>query len=316
MSGVTDLPYRLIARSVGCKFAFTEMLDVMALGSMRKRTGHLLSSRPEDQPLGVQLVGSREEEFLLALERLERLTFQVLDVNAACPARTVTNKGAGAALLKDPRRLARIVKTLSSRSPVPVTVKIRSGWDDDSLNAPEVALLMEDVGAKALFIHGRSGSQGYAGEVDYATIGAVKRSLTIPVIASGSSFNPSMVARMFDETGCDGVAVARGALGNPWILRDIEECRSVATISHVPLAERIDLMRRHLHLSIDCYGESGGVSSFRKHFVWYTRGFPRMNHLRRTVFGVKTETEMLSLFTEFHARAKKAGSVDRASPIV
>ena len=237
MAGVSDLPFRLISRSFGTPLAFTEMIDVRAISHRDKRTRKMLMSSPEDRPLGVQLLGADEKYLAGALDVLAEHDFDLLDFNAACPTPKVTRKGKGAALLKEPRKLGAILKVLVGYAKVPVTVKIRTGWDADSVNAREVALYAEDAGISALFIHGRTKTQGYSGTVDYENIKEVKDALKIPVIASGDNLSLPLIKKMFDETGCDGVAVARGALGNPWIFR-----------------EAIRFFQDGVHISRTCYG--------------------------------------------------------------
>ncbi|HEX2966935.1 MAG TPA: tRNA-dihydrouridine synthase, partial [Syntrophorhabdaceae bacterium] len=258
MAGISDLPFRLINRSFGAPFAFTEMIDVRAISHRDKRTRSMLLSCAEDRPLGVQLLGSDEKYILPALEVLSENTFDLLDFNAACPTPKVTRKGKGAALLKEPRKLASILKSLVDRSGMPVTVKIRTGWDIDSINACDVALRAEDAGVTAVFIHGRTRIQGYSGEVDYKNIGAVKKALRVPVIASGDNLSLPLIRKMFNETGCDGVALARGTLGNPWIFRNARELLSQDAVELKPVSkhERIETIREHFKLVIDHFRES------------------------------------------------------------
>ena len=215
MAGVSDLPFRVIARRFGAPLAFTEMIDARALSHNDRRTLHMLLSDGDDHPLGVQIVGNDETYVDKALGVLEGYKFDLLDLNAACPASKLTRKGMGAALLREPNRLKGLLRLMVGRSGAPVTVKIRAGWDEASVNAREVALHAEDAGISALFIHGRTKAQGYSGTVDYRIIREVKQALKVPVIASGDNLTVPSVEKMFDETGCDGVAVARGALGQP-----------------------------------------------------------------------------------------------------
>jgi tRNA-dihydrouridine synthase B len=294
MAGVSDLPFRVIARSFGAPLAFTEMIDARALGHRDRRTLHMLSSSPDDRPLGVQLVGNDEDYLLKALDLLRERRFELLDFNAACPAPKLTRKGMGAALLKDPYRLGQLLEMLVCRSDVPVTVKIRAGWDTDSVNAREVALRAEDAGVSALFIHGRTKTQGYRGTVDYRIIREVKQALRIPVIASGDNITLDSIRTMFDETGCDGVAIARGALGNPWIFREtIEYLRNGRIFRKPEVEEVIAVIKKHLDLVITHYGESRGLSSFRKFFIWYTRGIAKAKPLRDMAFRAESKEALL-----------------------
>lgn len=299
MAGVSDLSFRLITRGFGAPMAFTEMIDARALSHNDKRTLRMLSSVPEDRPLGVQLLGNKEEHILKALDVLDEYEFDLLDFNAACPTAKITRNGKGAALLREPDKLAKILKLLVGRSKAPVTVKIRSGWDYDSINARETALYAEDAGVSALFIHGRTKIQGYSGTVDYRTIKDVKEALKIPVIASGDGVSLSFIRKMFDETGCDGVAVARGALGNPWIFREIIRFFQDGIFCEKPdINERIEMMKRHLNLLVQYYGEKKSASYFHKFFIWYTRGLSGMKPLRDKAFRTGSCEELFDAIEE------------------
>ena len=293
MAGVSDLPFRLITRSFGAPLAFTEMIDARALSHRDKRTLRMLRPDEEDHPLGVQLVGNDETYLTKALEILGGYRFEILDLNAACPAAKVTRKGMGAALLRDPARLRGLLRTMAQVSKMPVTVKIRAGWDSASINAREVALHAEDAGISALFIHGRTKTQGYSGAVDYRIIREVKEALRVPVVASGDNLTVESINRMFRETGCDGVAVARGALGNPWIFRELNSFFLDGRMPDRPgAAEIAEVMERHLALMVQHYGERTGLSAFRKFFIWYTKGLSGAKPLRDTAFRAETVEEL------------------------
>ncbi len=299
MAGVSDLPFRIVTRSFGAPLAFTEMIDARAISQGEKRTHHMLTSSPEDRPLGIQLLGNDEAYLLKALEAIEDHDFDLLDLNAACPAPKITRKGKGAALLKEPHTLGKLLKVLVAHAKVPVTVKIRTGWDPTSVNAQQVALCAEDAGVSALFIHGRTRSQGYGGTVDYGIIQEVKKALTIPVIASGDNLSVHAIKKMFDETGCDAVAIARGALGYPWIYREVIRFFQDGTLCEKPsIAERITTITHHLNLVVQYYGEKRGIACFHKFFIWYTRGLRGTKPLRNSVFRADTKDEVLKVVEE------------------
>jgi tRNA-dihydrouridine synthase B len=286
----------MINRSFDCAFAFVEMISARALVYRNRNTLEMLSTTPADRPLGVQLLGDDPEIIREALDILQLYEFDIIDFNAACPVGKVTGRGEGAGLLKEPRKLGELLKVVVAHATVPVTVKIRAGWDDASINASEIALYARDAGVDGLFIHGRTRMQGYKGRVDYTIIREVKNTLDIPVIASGDAFSPHLIKKMFDETGCDGVAIARGALGNPWLFRETIEFLENGTIPRRPgLDEVADTMIRHLNLCTGFYGETVGAQIFRKFFAWYTRGFPGMRHLRIQAFSAKTKEQMLQV---------------------
>lgn len=301
MAGISGLPFRLINRSFGCELAFTEMISASSLVHGGGNTRKMLSTTRDDRPLGVQILGADPEGIRRALDILSDYPFDLLDFNAACPVRKVVSKGEGAALLREPARLQRVLKVMVEKSGLPVTVKIRSGWDETRINAVEVALRAQDAGVSGLFIHGRTRMQGYSGEVDYRVIGEVKTSLAIPVIAGGDALTPHLVSRLFQETGCDGVAVARGALGNPWIFSETAEFLESGTVSLRPdVFDITRTMREHLVLNTAFYGEKTGVVLFRKFFSWYTRGMP-VKALKVTSFRAGTLDEMMRLIDEVEA---------------
>ncbi len=303
MAGVSDLPFRLITRSFGSPLAFTEMIDINAISQKDKRTTHMLSSSSDDSPLGVQFLGSSEFQIPMAVERLSGHSCDLIDFNAACPSPKVTRKGKGAALMREPKKLRDILSALVRYSSLPVAVKIRAGWDADSVNARDVALYAQDAGISALFIHGRTKTQGYSGAVDYGIIREVKEALSIPVIASGDNISVERVRTMFKETGCDGVAIARGALGNPWIFREITGFFKDGTILPKPdVAERIEVMKRHLELCVEHWGEKRGVGIFHKFFIWYTKGLAGLRPLRDRAFRTGTKAGLLQVVDELAGR--------------
>lgn len=314
MAGVSDLPFRLINRLFGCSLAFTEMISARGLVYDNWRTVRMLASVPEDSPLGVQLLGGVEETLSSAVDILEEYTFALIDFNAACPVIKVVRRGEGAALLKEPDRFERLLRSIVRRSGKPVTVKIRSGWDEHSVNAVEIARRAQDAGASALFIHGRTRSQAYGGTVDYTVIKDVKEAVTIPVIASGDIFSAAYAKAMFDRTGCDGVAVARGSLGNPWIFPEIAHFIETGEfLERAPLGERIPVMKRHLDLLVQTFGDEAAVISFRKFFIWYTKGLRNARELRPRVMQFKTREDIDGLLDTLEERERSLSMAERLS---
>lgn len=300
ISGVSDLPFRMLNRFFGAPLAFTEMVDSRALSLRDRRTMEMLVSGPDDRPLGVQLLSADKAHIIESLDVLDAFAYDLVDLNAACPAPKVVRRGKGAALLKEPGKLEEILKLLVRYARTPVTIKIRSGWDDRSVNAREVALRAEDAGVSAIFIHGRTRAQGYSGTVDYATIEEVKRVVNIPVIASGDNLTLYRIREMFERTGCDGVAIARGSFGNPWLFREVKEffCEGSPTV--LPsVSDRVEVMKRHLSLLVEHYGEKRAVSVFRKFFIWYTRGMRNTRMLRDRAFRTEVLSSMVALVEEF-----------------
>jgi len=259
----------------------------------------MLYSTAKDKPLGVQILGCEEKYVLKALDVLSKYKFNVLDFNAACPAKKVVKRGEGSGLLKDPKKLSNILELIVKNTKVPVTVKLRSGWDKLTVNAHDTARIAEDAGVSGIFIHGRTRMQEYSGLVDYKVIGEVKRAVKVPVIASGDIFSGLLAKKMLNETGCDGLAVARGALGNPWVFEEIKIYLKKGEL--IPKPDKLEIIRmikEHLNSYVDYYGEKVAVVIFRKFFAWYTKGFRKVRHLREAVSRAKSAEEMLNLIEQ------------------
>jgi tRNA-dihydrouridine synthase B len=299
MAGISDLPFRNLNRRFGCELAFTEMISARALVYRNVNTLRMLSSDPLDSPLGVQLLGNDSTVMIRALDILRSYRCDVIDVNAACPAGKVIKRGEGAALLREPRNLFRLLKAVVEKASLPVTLKIRLGWDETSVNAREVALYAQDAGIAAVFVHGRTKEQGYSGKVDYNEIRRVREALSIPVIASGDAFSAALIRKILDETGCDGVAIARGALGNPWIFREtIQYLKEGIITGQHEINEIMQTMILHLDLAIEAEGERSGTTKFRKFFAWYVRGLHDTRTVRAKAFRAETRRQMADFIFE------------------
>lgn len=296
MAGISDLPFRALNRSFGAELAFAEMVNARSLSYNNVKALELISSRPDDRPLGIQIVGNEAEYIRKAIEKLSPYKFDILDFNAACPERKVVAKGEGAALLKDPKKLKKLLKVIVKNSRWPVTVKIRAGWDNASVNAKEVALCAEDAGVSALFIHGRTRQDFFGGQVDYGAIREVKAALRVPVIGSGNVLSADLAGNMLNETGCDGVLVARGALGNPWIFNEIDSFLKDGICLDRPARREISrVMLRHFNSCVECFGAKKSVFIFRKFFSWYTKGLSDVKAMRVKACAAKTKTEMAEI---------------------
>lgn len=305
LSGISDLPFRMINRRMGCELAFVEMISAHALVYQNRKTLGMLSTTPADRPLGVQLIGNEPETLRRALDILEKYRFDIIDFNAACPVKKVTSKGEGADLMREPRKLAGLLRVIADNAEVPVTVKIRSGWDAKSVNARDIALYAEDAGLSAVFIHGRTKVQGYSGRVNYQVIKEVKKAVGIPVIGSGDAFSPQLIKKMFDETGCDGVTIARGSLGNPWIFNETSVFLGSGRLPERPGSDAIAwTMTEHFNLCIDFYGEAHGTMVFRKFFAWYTKGLSNMKPIRDKAFRADTKEQMEALIKEVNSTCR------------
>ena len=299
MAGISDLPFRMLNHKFGAELAFVEMINCRSISHKSKRTASMLSSGPKERPLGVQILGCEDKFILRALDVLNNYKFDILDFNAACPAKKVVRRGEGASLLKEPKKLNKLLKLVVNNSKFPVTAKIRIGWDKDSVNFRETALYAQDAGIKGLFVHGRTKAQGYSGSVDYKVIARVKKALEIPIIASGDILSAQLAKKMLDETKADGLAIARGSLGNPWIFREIKEYLKNGKIIPKPgVDEVIKVMLGHLDASVAFYGERNGVVIFRKFFGWYTKGIRSIRPLREKSSRVHTRLEMAEIINQ------------------
>lgn len=300
MAGVTNLAVRKINRQYGCQLAFLEMVNARSLCGSTNKTLKILQTDACDHALGVQLLGSEEKYLITAIQWLrQNYKFEILDLNAACPQRKITSRGEGAALLKDPKKMRDLLKVMVKHSPVPVTVKLRLGWDNCD-QAADIAKYAQDSGIAMICVHGRTKKQSYSGTVNYEAIRKIKKAVQIPVTGSGDVFNAVAAKKMFTETGCDAVAIARGSWGNPWIYKQIQEIMTLNKVETVPDLELITkTMKEHLDLMVSLYGQEAGTIEFRKFYIWYTFGFIKVRALRSKVPKIKTRQQMLDLIDEF-----------------
>lgn len=291
LAGVTNLPFRLICRRQGAALAFTEMVSVNGMVREGGKTMALLASSPEDRPLGVQLFGDNPETLARAAAMVADQA-DLLDINMGCPVRKVVATGAGSALLKDTARVAAIVRSVRKATGLPLTIKIRSGWHCGDATWREVGRIAEAEGCDAITLHPRSRSQMFTGQANWSQIAQLKERLTIPVIGSGDLFAPEDCRRMLAETGCDGLMIARGALGNPWIFRQTRELLSGITPQPVTPSERAITAAHHLQLQIEVLGEVVAVREMKKHLGWYIHGVPGAASLRRSVNSAQTAQQL------------------------
>jgi tRNA-dihydrouridine synthase B len=294
LAGITNLPFRLLCRSNGAALAFTEMVSVNGLVREGTKTMALLKSCPEDRPLGIQLFGDTPRS-LAEAARMVAEYGELLDINMGCPVRKVVGTGAGSALLRDPAGIAAIVKAVRAATSLPLTIKIRSGWHCGDDTYLEVGRIAESEGCDAVTLHPRSRSQMFSGHADWGQIGRLKENLTIPVIGSGDIFSADDCRAMMAETGCDGVMIARGALGKPWIFRQILELEKEGTATPTDAAERADAIRRHLELFVRESGEAVAAREMKKHIGWYARGFAGAADIRREANSARTVDDLFTL---------------------
>ena len=307
MAGVTDLPFRTLLRDFGCALAFTEMISVTGLVKKSAKSLEYLRSTPADKPLAVQLFGA--DPILLAEGSIIAASHgaDVVDINMGCSVKKVVQTGAGAALLKDPRQIARIIKAVRRATGLPLTIKIRSGWRRSEINAVEVACVSEDCGADGLIVHPRTADQGFGGGADWSIIESVKKKLRIPVIGSGDIRSRHDALRMLHLTGCDGVMIGRGVQGNPWLMAEISLCLSgLDELPSPSLSEKENVIARHLDMAVGYYGENRGSRTFRKHLLWYTKGLPGGAKFRNMAGAFNGRETMLKELHAFFSNFAKA----------
>lgn len=296
MAGVTDLAFRLLCKEQGAGMVYTEMVSAKGLYYGSEKTKELLKVYPGEHPVGVQIFGSEPDIMADIARWLSESEVDVIDINMGCPAPKIVKNGEGSALMKEPERVRAIVKAVVAASQKPVTVKIRKGWDDSHVNAVEIARIAEGEGAMAVTVHGRTREQYYSGEADWTIIGEVKRHLSIPVIGNGDLFTPQAALQMLKETGCDGIMVARGAQGNPWIFRDILHYLKTGEILPPPTPrEKVEMALRHMDLVIQLKGEKVGIPEMRKHIGWYIKGLRGATRTKNLVNQASSREEIYGL---------------------
>lgn len=293
MAGVTDLPFRLLCREQGAGMVCMEMISAKAILYKNRNTEELMQIIPGERPVSLQLFGSDPEIMGEIAAQIQERPFDVLDINMGCPVPKIVNNGEGSALMKDPKLAEEIIRHVVRASKKPVTVKIRKGFDEEHVNAVELAKRAEEAGAAAVAVHGRTREQFYAGRADWEIIAKVKEALEIPVIGNGDVDGPESAERMLKETGCDGVMVGRTARGNPWIFREIVSYLETGKIPERPDAkEKRECILEHAALMSKYKGEYTAVREMRKHVSWYTAGCPHSAKLRGKINTVESMAEL------------------------
>ncbi len=299
LSGISSLPFRLLAKEQGCGLVCTEMISAEGLLRNRKASERLLKSCPEERPLAVQIFGSNPNSMAEAAKVIEGYGVEVLDINMGCPVRKVVKGGSGAALLKDSKRVGEILQSVRRAISIPLTVKIRSGWDEKSINFLEIARMSEECGVDGLTLHGRTRSQGYGTKADWEVIAQTKKHLSIPVIGSGDLSSPEAIQHFFTQTNGDGAMIGRGALGNPWIFQQALQILRGLQPEEPSLEQKEKTVLRHLRMMVESQGEVHGTREFRKHLIWYTRGLRGSSEFRSQIPHWKTFSDMVSRIQEY-----------------
>lgn len=298
MAGVTDLPFRLLCKEQGAGLLCTEMVSAKAILYNNKNTESLLEIHPDEFPVSLQLFGSDPKIVSEMAKKIEERPFSILDINMGCPVPKVVRNGEGSALMKDPKLVYELVSAVVKAIEKPVTVKIRKGFDDDHVNAVEIAKIIEEAGAAAVAVHGRTREQYYSGKADWDIIRQVKEAVNIPVIGNGDVTSGEKAIQMREYTGCDGVMIARGAQGNPWIFSELIAYEETGSLPPRPSIDEIrETMLRHARLQLEYKGDFCGIREMRKHVAWYTKGLHGAARLRDKVNEVESYEELEKILT-------------------
>jgi tRNA-dihydrouridine synthase B len=314
MAGITNLPFRLIAKDMGVSLVTTEMVSAVGLVRGGQKTFNYLKSAPDEKPLAVQIFGPDPGTMAGAAEIVLKAGADVVDINMGCPARKVVRTGGGGALLKAPERAQEIVRAVRGVCPVPLTVKIRAGWSAVHPEACDIAPLLEEAGADAITVHPRYVTQGFSGSADWTIIAKVKTRVRIPIIGNGDITTPQKAIQMLDKTRCDAVMVGRGAIGNPWLLEQILALQEGRRLSQPGIQERKAVIIRHFELLKTAMGETGASRVMRGLLLKYTKGLPHSSRFRGTFTGVKDLRSIMHAMDDYFSTLNALSSEDPATP--
>lgn len=299
MAGVTDLPFRFLCREQGAGMVCMEMVSAKAVSFHNKNTEKLMQTSPGEHPVSLQLFGSEPDIISEIAREIEERPFDILDLNMGCPVPKIVGNGEGSALMREPKLVEAIVSKTVRATKKPVTVKIRKGFDEDHVNAVEIAKIAEASGAAAVAVHGRTREQYYAGQADWDIIRQVKEAVKIPVIGNGDVDSPQKAKELLTETGCDGIMIGRAARGNPWIFHQILTYLETGELEEKPSMEAVrEMILRHARMQVEYKGDYTGIREMRKHVSWYTTGYPHSARLRARINSVESLGELEELIID------------------
>jgi len=310
LAGITNLPFRLLAKASGCGLVCSEMISANGLVHRSSKTHELLESRIEEKPLSVQIFGSDPYVMAEAAAIVEASGADILDINLGCAVKKVLKTGSGAALMKAPSKAEKIFLAVRKAISIPLTVKMRAGWDKSFCEAFVIAKVAEAGGVDGIAVHPRLATQGFGGKADWSLITAIKNSVSIPVIGNGDIVTPEDVLNMKKKTGCDAVMIGRAAIGNPWLFSQVASLMNGKESVSPDLSERFDAMTKYLDISIECFGEKRACRMMRSHLGWFVKGLRYNSRFRESIKELSTEREALSLIGEFKSFLSDSINID------
>lgn len=299
LAGITNLPLRLMAKEAGCALVCSEMVSAYGLVYGSAKTAQLLDSTPEEKPLSIQLFGSDSAIVAEAAQRVEAAGADIVDINFGCSVRKILKSGSGSALMREPDKARELLKTTRAAIKVPLTIKIRSGWDASGDEALKLAHIAEECGVDAIAVHPRTARQGFGGYADWSLIGKIKKEVAIPVIGNGDIVTPQDAMRMFEQTQCDAVMIGRAAIGNPMLFAQIIDLLEEKPVRSIGAEERIGMMNRYVKASVRYLGEKRACYILRSRLSWFVKGLPQASSFRQSIRQLESEQHTLSLISEY-----------------
>ncbi len=301
MAGITDMPFRILCKEQGAGLVYSEMVSAKGMYYDDLKSKKLTITSDIEKPICVQIFGHDPEILANTAKELDKSEISIIDINMGCPTPKIVKNGDGAALMKNPKLVAEIIKKARKETSKPITIKIRKGWDDSNINAIEIAQIAQECGVAAITIHGRTAKQLYKGKADWDIITKIKQSVDIPVIGNGDIFKPEQAKKMLDETGCDAVMIARGAQGNPWIFSEtLEFLKSGKILPRPTIKDKTDMIIRHMNMVVELKGEHNGTLEMRKHISWYLKGIKNAAKIRQEINSLSSKYDIVEVLNNLN----------------